>query len=217
MLVAFHDADLARTCARPGRIDDLPWSEVSQARVDGREPIPLFEELLGSFPDARFNIDCKANSGLPAADRRRSSGSTASTACASAASATSGYGRLRATFGERLCSSFGPVQMASLRSGARVPFGGQLAQVPVKVGRVTIVTPGTVAAAHRRGYQVHVWTIDDADEMDAPARPRRRRDHDRPSAGAEGRAARARRVALVGPRIRRSHDVRAGAINGHSW
>ena len=55
--------------------------------------------------------------------------------------------------------------MASLRSGARVPFGGQLAQVPVRVGRVTIVTPGTVARAHRRGYHVHVWTIDDPDEM----------------------------------------------------
>ena len=53
--------------------------------------------------------------------------------------------RLRAAFGDRLCSSFGPVQMASLRSGARVPFGGQLAQVPVRVGRLTIVTPGTVA------------------------------------------------------------------------
>jgi glycerophosphoryl diester phosphodiesterase len=73
--------------------------------------------------------------------------------------------RLRAAFGDRLCSSFGPVQMASLRSGAPVPFGGQLAQVPVRVGRLTIVTPNTIARAHRRGYHVHVWTIDDADEM----------------------------------------------------
>ena len=73
--------------------------------------------------------------------------------------------RLRREFGGRLCSSFGPVQMASLRTGARVPFGGQLAQVPVRFGRLEIVTPGTVSRAHRRGYHVHVWTIDDPDEM----------------------------------------------------
>ena len=73
--------------------------------------------------------------------------------------------RLRAALGDPLCSSFGPMQMASLRSGAPVPFGGQLAQIPVRVGRLTIVTPATVARAHRRGYHVHVWTIDDADEM----------------------------------------------------
>ena len=30
VLVAFHDADLQRTCGRPGRIDELTWSEVSQ-------------------------------------------------------------------------------------------------------------------------------------------------------------------------------------------
>ena len=60
VLVAFHDDDLSRTCGRPGTISTLPWREVSAARVDGREPIPLMEDLLGSFPEARVNIDCKA-------------------------------------------------------------------------------------------------------------------------------------------------------------
>jgi glycerophosphoryl diester phosphodiesterase len=164
VLVAFHDADLARTCDRPGRIDALPWSEVSQARVSGREPIPLFEELVASFPDARFNIDCKANTGLPGLIASLNRLDCLDRVCVGGFS-DQRLRRLRAAFGERLCSSFGPVQMASLRSGARVPFGGQLAQVPVKVGRITIVTPGTVARAHRRGYHVHVWTIDDPDEM----------------------------------------------------
>ena len=65
VLVAFHDADLSRTCGRPGRIDTLPWAEVSAARVAGREPIPLFEDLVEAFPNARINVDCKANSALP--------------------------------------------------------------------------------------------------------------------------------------------------------
>ncbi len=164
VLVAFHDADLSRTCERPGRIDTLPWREVSAARVAGREPIPRFEDLVGAFPDARINIDCKADSAFPALVASLKRLDCLDRVCLGGFS-DQRLRRLRAALGDRLCSSFGPVQMASLRSGAPVPFGGQLAQVPVRVGRLSIVTPTTIARAHRRGYHVHVWTIDDADEI----------------------------------------------------
>jgi glycerophosphoryl diester phosphodiesterase len=64
----------------------------------------------------------------------------------------------------------GPNAIARLKAGSlRVPAGrvvGDCAQVPVQHGRWTVVTRRFVQAAHRRGVQVHVWTIDDADEMD---------------------------------------------------
>ena len=84
-----------------------------------------------SFPDARFNIDCKANSGLPGLIASLKRLDCLDRVCVGGFS-DQRLRRLRAAFGDRLCSSFGPVQMASLRSGARVPFGGQLAQVPVQ-------------------------------------------------------------------------------------
>ena len=59
VLLAFHDDVLDRVTDRHGRIDALPWSVVQEAKVDGREPIPLFEDLLGTFPDIRVNIDPK--------------------------------------------------------------------------------------------------------------------------------------------------------------
>ncbi len=40
-----------------------------------------------------------------------------------------------------------------------------IVQVPVTQGRLTIVTERTVDRAHRRGLEVHVWTVDDPDEM----------------------------------------------------
>lgn len=63
-LVAFHDATLDRVTDARGRIAELPWSEVRRARVAGREPLPLFEELLETFPGARWNVDIKAASAL---------------------------------------------------------------------------------------------------------------------------------------------------------
>jgi glycerophosphoryl diester phosphodiesterase len=38
-------------------------------------------------------------------------------------------------------------------------------QVPPAWKRVTVVDRRLLAAAHRRGLQVHVWTIDDEGEM----------------------------------------------------
>ncbi len=164
VLVAFHDPDLSRTCDRQGLISELQWSEVATARVDGREPIPLFEALLEEFPDARFNIDCKADDavdGLIAALRRLE---CLDRVCIGSFSDRR-LRRLRAEFGDALCTSFGPRQIVALKYAGRVPWGGQIAQVPVSTGRITIVTESTVGRAHRLGLHVHVWTIDEPDEM----------------------------------------------------
>ncbi len=164
VLVAFHDTDLSRTCGRPGIITELPWSDVSTARVGGREPIPQMEDLLEAFPDARFNIDCKSNdavSALVSVIRRTNSGRRV---CISAFDDRRLI-RLRAALGPGVCTGLGPAQIAALRFLGRTAGGGRAAQVPVRQSRVTLVDERFVRGAHRRGIQVHVWTIDDADEM----------------------------------------------------
>ena len=42
---------------------------------------------------------------------------------------------------------------------------GLAAQVPARRGWFKVVTPRFVRRAHRHGIAVHVWTIDDAAEM----------------------------------------------------
>jgi glycerophosphoryl diester phosphodiesterase len=164
VLVAFHDADLSRTCGRPGLISELRWNAVSEARVDGREPIPLLEDLLGSFPEARVNIDCKADSAVDAlvASIRRTA--SIDRVCLGAFSDRR-LRRLRGLLGAGVCTSYGPGQVAALKMSGRVVGGGQAVQVPVQAGRVKVLDERFVRAAHRRNLQVHVWTIDDADEM----------------------------------------------------
>ncbi len=41
-----------------------------------------------------------------------------------------------------------------------------MAQVPLFQGRIPVVTGRSVRAAAAKGLHVHVWTIDDAAEMD---------------------------------------------------
>jgi glycerophosphoryl diester phosphodiesterase len=167
-LVAFHDETLDRVTDRTGRIDELPWREVRAARVDGREPPPLLEDILGTWPELRVNIDPKHDAAVePLAEVLERTGSV-DRVCVGAFS-DKRLDRLRQLVGPRLCTSLGPRGTTQLRgAGYHVPAGqlpAACAQVPTSVRGVTLVDRRFVEGAHHRGLQVHVWTIDDAAEM----------------------------------------------------
>src|SRR5436190_19239171 len=166
VLVAFHDDRLDRVTDRTGVIAELPWSEVQKARVDGREPIPLLEDLLAAWPDVRVNIDPKhdgAAEPLAAAIVRTQA---VDRVCVGAFSDRR-IGVVRSLVGPALCTSMGPREVAQLVSASRgLPGGGRLrspcAQVPTNQGRVPLVTSRLVAAAHRTGGQAPVCMMADA-------------------------------------------------------
>jgi glycerophosphoryl diester phosphodiesterase len=169
VLVAFHDDVLDRVTDRAGRIDQLPWSEVRAAKVDGREPIPLFEDLLGAFPEVRVNVDPKHDASvdpLVAVLRRCDA---VERVCVGAFSDRR-LQRVRTLLGPKVCTSLGPRGIANLVTAAKTRLRmlrpvAPCAQVPVAAKGVTIVDERFVHAAHERGMQVHVWTIDDEAEM----------------------------------------------------
>jgi glycerophosphoryl diester phosphodiesterase len=165
VVVAFHDDDLLRTCDVPGTIHELPWRTVSTARVAGVEPIPRLAELLHAFPDARINIDCKTDAAVgPLGDELARAG-VLDRVCVAAFSDRR-LARLRRRFGRDLCSSAGPVELGLLRiTGLAVP-GPLAAQVPVTMRGVRVLTDRFVRSCHRRGIEVHAWTIDDPAEME---------------------------------------------------
>ncbi len=171
VLVAFHDDRLDRVTDRAGLIAELPWSEVQRARVDGREPIPRLEDLLGAWPEARVNIDPKHDAAAaPLAEVLRRTGSV-DRVCIGAFSDRR-LAHVRQLTGPGLCSSAGPKEVVRLVSASqRGPGAGRVqspcVQIPPRQGRVPLVTRRLVEAAHRMGVQVHVWTIDDRAEMAA--------------------------------------------------
>jgi glycerophosphoryl diester phosphodiesterase len=169
VLVAFHDDRLDRVTDRVGLIRELTWAEVSRARVDGREPIVLLEDLLAAWPDLRVNIDPKHDSAVdPLADVLARLGALDRTCIGSFSDAR--LARLRARFGPQLCTSMGPVGVVRVRAASlHLPTGrpaGQCLQVPTSIGAHQLVDHRFVATAHRLGLAVHVWTIDEPEEME---------------------------------------------------
>jgi glycerophosphoryl diester phosphodiesterase len=165
--LAFHDATLDRVTDGHGRIDALPWSLVRSARIGGREPIPLLTDLLARWPDVRINLDIKAERGLlPAAEAIRRTDSL-ERVCVAAFSARR-IAAMRRTLGPQLCTALGPREALGLRlipSSLGRRLDGRCAQVPPRLGLAPLVDAGYVAAAHRLGVQVHVWTINDPAQM----------------------------------------------------
>jgi len=171
--VALHDATLDRTTDARGVVAELPWATVARARIGGVEPVPRLDDLLGSWPDLRVNIDVKGESGVrpvaEAVERTRAHDRVCVTSFSAA--------RRRATvalLSRPVATSAGRSDVVRFLLGARLRWATGVAralrevdclQVPVAEGPVQVVDARTVGAAHRAGRQVHVWTIDDPAQM----------------------------------------------------
>lgn len=164
VLYAFHDEHLDRVTDAHGAIASFRSSSLDAVRVAGREPIPTMDALLEEFPHARFNIDLKApGTEEPLAELIRRHGATERVCVGSF------DGRRLARFrkltrGEVVTSASVP-EVLRTRLGLPVPGAPAAFQVPLTHRGVRVVTPRFVAAAHRAGKAVHVWTVNDPDVM----------------------------------------------------
>lgn len=160
--VLLHDATLDRVSDRAGAVARLPWAEVARARI-GAEPVARLDDLLGTYPDLRVNIDVKVPAAVDALVTAVERAGAVDRVCVSSFHDRS-VAAVRARLGDRLCTGLGPRGVLALRLG-RGYGPGACAQVPPRVGRLRVIDRRFVAAAHRRGIAVHAWTINDPAQM----------------------------------------------------
>src|SRR3954469_12132680 len=173
VLGAFPDATPEGVTDRRGGGDRSSWGERSTARIGGREPIVALEDLLGAWPDVRFNLDIKAAGALAPLVRSVRRLKIADRIClGSFSDARIAAGRR--LFGPSVCTAPGPRGVAALRLSSYSPRAAGLvriqagcAQVPLQLGGRALVDERFLGAAHARGLQVHVWTVDTPEESTA--------------------------------------------------
>lgn len=178
MLVVFHDHTLDRLTDHRGAIARLPYVQVAQARVLGSEPIPLLEDVLGAWPDARINIDIKDAPAIGPLLRVLHRAKAWRRVCITSFS-TRRLVQLRARLplftDQDVCTSLGPRGVIALRAKS---YGGPLdklvrlsatgvacAQVPYGLGRMPFVTESFLDQAHSLGLKMHAWTVNDPADM----------------------------------------------------
>lgn len=190
-LMAFHDRNLERVTDTEGPINMKSYREVAALRVAGSEPIPLIEDLLGAWPDVRFNIDLKDEAGiplLPGVLRRTSawdrvcvtsfSGArlraarklldhpvcmTTSLSAIAAVRYSIGVGSPGSAGSAGSAGSTGSTGPGRSQKPPTRPLARRLSQAGVCCAQVPgrVATRPFVRRAHALGLDVHVWTIND--------------------------------------------------------
>ena len=162
-VVAFHDKTLDRATDGTGAIASLPYARVAAVRIGGSEPVPLLADLLGAWPDVRFNIDVKDDPAVgPLAEVLRR------TAAWDRVCVTSFSGRrlsaTRRALARPVCTATAPAQIGLIKSGfSRSVLSRRFARLCIQCAQVPVpvVNGGFVRRAHAAGLQVHVWTVND--------------------------------------------------------
>ena len=188
--VLLHDDAVDRTTDGSGRVAALSLAQLQtldaghRFSADGGRThpfrgrglrVPTLEEALAAFPDARFNLELKE--GLPGLvegclERIRNAGGERRTLL------TAGDDALMQELRAGVAQSGLPVALgASAREVGdflrcaiekRGPAPGPMAlQVPPDFGGRPLVTREFVEHAHAHHLVVHVWTIDEPDQMRA--------------------------------------------------
>jgi glycerophosphoryl diester phosphodiesterase len=171
-VVVFHDDDLVRLARRPERIADTSFRVLREVKLASGAGIPTLDEVFEACgPEMLVNVELKVPNRGPAVlgplvDR--------------VAEIVT-----RAGAGARvLVSSFHPwavrlwmKRLPAVRAGllfereAALPFRRAWAAPLLRPfalhPEVVLCTAARVAAWHRRGYMVNVWTVDDAAQIAA--------------------------------------------------
>lgn len=172
-VVLFHDETLTRLFGDDRRIDEVRTAELAEMLAPHGGLLTV-RELLEAFPGTRFNIDVKADSAAaplgaviaPHAHRvLLTSFSDARRERAIRALMDAGA-RLRPAASAGQSSMIRARLTTALRlSPVRAFRGLDALQIPERYGAVRVLTPALLDAAHRHGIEVHVWTVNDADDM----------------------------------------------------
>ncbi|MCI0425089.1 MAG: glycerophosphodiester phosphodiesterase [Actinobacteria bacterium] len=181
VLVCIHDPTVDRTTEGVGRVAEFDFADLESLDAGHRHSksneypfrgrkirVPRLEETVASFPDTRFVLDLKADGMAMELARiiddqdlgeRVVVGSFNDRRLREVRRATSG--RVPVSTGSARSRSW----VAASRMG-RSPVGAASAlQVPKSLRGVRVVDGKLVAAAHRAGLQVHVWTVNEREEM----------------------------------------------------
>ncbi|MDQ1128471.1 glycerophosphodiester phosphodiesterase family protein [Microbacterium sp. SORGH_AS_0888] len=175
VVVLFHDEDLRRVTGDPRRLRDVDLRELERI-MSGRGGLVTLAQALEAFPETRFNVDVKAaDAALPAgrlvapvAERVLLTSFSDARRRAALAAAAVGRPEMRpaTSAGSRtIVRLLAAVAVGSAAAVRRALRGVDAVQVPERQGAVRILTPRFVRLVHAADVEVHVWTVNDPDDM----------------------------------------------------
>ena len=167
-LIAFHDASLDRVTNKNGLIKDLKLSDIKKAKIDGTEEIPLLLELLDSFPNCFFNIDCKVDETVkPLVDLIKNKALFDRVCVGSFSQKRINY--IRKSLGKDVKTSMGPSEVILSKflsyTSVKYNFQSSYTSIPIKRYGVSLLDKRNIDYLKSTNQKVIAWTINNEDQM----------------------------------------------------
>ncbi len=170
--IVSHDPLLDRVAGREVRVDQLTAAELRRIDLGHGQGFPTLAEALDAFPQARFNIDVKAEGAvLPTAEAIRAQRATGRVLLTSFSEARR-LAAVRELPGVATSAAMGTA--ARMLAASKAGLGGRVARIlrsvdavqfPERWKGVRVITPRLIRQAHAAGVEVHVWTVNDPADM----------------------------------------------------
>lgn len=170
--VISHDPELVRLTGREGRVSELTMAELRRIDLGHGQAFVSLAEALDGFPETRFNIDVKSEDAVvPTVNAIRSAGATSRVLVTSFSEkrrqaavrmlpgvTTSASATMFATALVAGKVGLSPVLRFALRNVDAV-------QIPERAAGMNTVSPRQLTLLHSAGIEVHVWTVNDTEDM----------------------------------------------------
>jgi glycerophosphoryl diester phosphodiesterase len=167
-LIAFHDDTLDRVTDKSGLIRDLTLSEVKKAKIAGTDEIPLLSELLNSFTDCFFNIDCKVDETVQPLINLINNKDFINRVCIGSFSQKR-INFIRKSLGKDVKTSMGPAEVILSKflsyTSLGYNFKSSYTSIPIRRYGINLLEERNIKYLKSNNQKVIAWTINDEDQM----------------------------------------------------
>lgn len=167
-LIAFHDDTLDRVTDKSGLIRDLTLSEIKKAKIAGTDEIPLLSELLNSFTDCFFNIDCKVDETVQPLINLINNKDFINRVCIGSFSQKR-INFIRKSLGKDVKTSMGPAEVILSKflsyTSLGYNFKSSYTSIPIRRYGINLLDERNINYLKSNNQKVIAWTINDEDQM----------------------------------------------------
>ena len=167
-LIAFHDDTLDRVTDKSGLIRDLTLSEIKKAKIAGTDDIPLLSELLNSFTDCFFNIDCKVDETVQPLINLINNKDFINRVCIGSFSQKR-INFIRKSLGKEVKTSMGPAEVILSKflsyTSLGYNFKSSYTSIPIRRYGINLLDERNINYLKSNNQKVIAWTINDEDQM----------------------------------------------------
>lgn len=167
-LIAFHDDTLDRVTDKSGLIRDLTLSEIKKAKIAGTDEIPLLSELLNSFTDCFFNIDCKVDETVQPLINLINNKDFINRVCIGSFSQKR-INFIRKSLGKEVKTSMGPAEVILSKflsyTSLGYNFKSSYTSIPIRRYGINLLDERNIKYLKSNNQKVIAWTINDEDQM----------------------------------------------------